>query len=308
MRKPLLLAAALLLTASLAHGQISFATLNGQAAGAYQAKRYAESGKLYDRAFKAKQARPTAGDYYNAACSWALAGNPRQAFRYLDQATEAGWENLAHLQQDPDLASLHADKRWAPMLTKLQAAATRREANYNRPLKQQLDSIYALDQGGRQRYGIILNKYGQKSPQMDSLIQAMDVIDARNLRRITALLDAHGWPSKAAVGNTGTQTVFLVLQHSDLPTLQKYFPLAQQAAEQGNLAKSELALMQDRLLMWQGKGQLYGSQVVRNPNTGKLEFAPIEDETRVDERRATVGLGPLADYAKRFGFEYTPKK
>ena len=30
---------------------------------------------------------------------------------------------------------------------------------------------------------------------------------------------------------------------------------------------------------------------------------PIEDEEHVDERRAEVGLEPLAEYLKRFGIE-----
>jgi hypothetical protein len=35
-----------------------------------------------------------------------------------------------------------------------------------------------------------------------------------------------------------------------------------------------------------------------------LQLEPIEDESNVDERRAKMGLGPLADYLKRFGIEY----
>jgi len=43
-----------------------------------------------------------------------------------------------------------------------------------------------------------------------------------------------------------------------------------------------------------------------NQATGKTEFFPIADEAHVDERRASVGLEPLADYAKGFGLEYKP--
>ncbi|RSK31249.1 hypothetical protein EI290_14340 [Hymenobacter metallilatus] len=248
---------------------------------------------------------PTSTDLYNAACSWALAGDATKAFQYLDRATLAGWENLAHVQQDTDLAALHADKRWQPMLTKLRAQLAKLEANYNRPLKQQLDSIYASDQGGRQQYAEIQKQYGDKSPQMQALWKEIEAKDARNLQKITALLDAHGWPTKAEVGNMGTQTVFLVIQHSNLPTLEKYFPMARQAAERGDLAKSALALMQDRLLMWQGKPQIYGSQLHTDPKTNKMVFYTIQDEAHVDERRAAIGMEPLASYAKRFGLEYT---
>ncbi|MCC3156210.1 hypothetical protein LJ737_03125 [Hymenobacter sp. 15J16-1T3B] len=309
MRRFYALGAALLLAAQLTQAQTAgFATLSGQAMGAYQNKQYAEAGKLFDQAFRDKKAQPTASDYYNAACAWALAGNKDQAFRYLDQATAAGWENVAHLKQDTDLDGLRADKRWQPLLGKLEASVARIEANYDMPLKRQLDSIYTTDQGSRQQLGGIQQKYGANSPEMQALWKQMGETDARNLQKITALLDQRGWPSKAKVGTRGSQTVFLVIQHSDRPTMEKYFPLAQQAVERGDLAKADFALMQDRLLMWQGKPQRYGSQVVNDVKTGKAGFYAIEDEAHVDERRASMGLGPLADYAKGFGFTYTPKK
>jgi hypothetical protein len=81
-----------------------------------------------------------------------------------------------------------------------------------------------------------------------------------------------------------------------------------EAAAKGELAKANLALLEDRVLVRQGKSQIYGSQLRNNPDTKKMEFYPIEDEAHVDERRSTVGLGPLTEYAKLFGLDYTPKK
>jgi hypothetical protein len=39
-----------------------------------------------------------------------------------------------------------------------------------------------------------------------------------------------------------------------------------------------------------------------------MEFFPIADEAHVDERRATMGLGTLADYGKMFNINYVPVK
>ncbi|GAA3938948.1 DUF6624 domain-containing protein [Hymenobacter algoricola] len=179
------------------------------------------------------------------------------------------------------------------------------EAGYNKPLKQQLDSIYASDQGGRVKYDAVEKQYGVKSPQMKALWKEMEETDARNLKIITALLDQYGWPTKAQVGKMGNETVFLVIQHSNLPAMEKYFPMAKQAAERGDLSRSALALLQDRILVGQGKPQIYGSQLHTDPVTNKTVFSPIEDEAHVDERRAALGMEPLATYAKRFGLEYT---
>ncbi|UOQ78981.1 hypothetical protein MUN84_10920 [Hymenobacter sp. 5516J-16] len=306
MKKTFLLLGALLISSSTLLAQADFGKLKQRASDAYATKDYKASGQYYDQALKQSKAQLTSGDYYNAACSWALAGDATKAFQYLDRATLAGWENVAHTQQDTDLTALHTDKRWQPMLTKMQAALAKTEANYNKPLKQQLDSIYASDQSGRMKHEAVEKQYGQHSPEMTTLWKDIEATDARNLQRITTLLDTHGWPTKAAVGNTGTTTVFLVIQHSDLATQQKYFPMAKQAAERGDLSKSALALLQDRILIGQGKPQLYGSQLHTDPTTGKTAFSPIEDEAHVDERRAALGMEPLASYAKRFGLEYKP--
>ncbi|WP_245326346.1 DUF6624 domain-containing protein [Hymenobacter wooponensis] len=303
MKKATTLLAALLLSSSLVFAQAEFRKLNQQAADAYAAKSYKSSGELYDQAFKQAKAQPSSTDLYNAACSWALAGDATKAFQYLDKATAAGWENVAHVKQDTDLTTLHADKRWQPMLAKLEAAVAKIEANYNKPLKQQLDSIYASDQGGRIKIDAVQKQYGPHSAELTALWKEIEATDARNLQRVTKLLDTHGWPRKSEVGNTGTQTVFLVIQHSNLPTMEKYFPMAKQAAERGDLSKSGFALLQDRMLMWQGKPQIYGSQLKGDAN-GKMMFHEIEDEAHVDERRAAIGMEPLASYAKRFGLEY----
>jgi hypothetical protein len=90
--------------------------------------------------------------------------------------------------------------------------------------------------------------------------------------------------------------------------MQKYLPLMRQAAAKGELSKSSLALVEDRILTFQNKPQLYGSQLHTNQETGKMEFFPILDEAHVDERRASMELGPIAEYAKGFGLEYVPVK
>ena len=53
-----------------------------------------------------------AEDWYDAACCSARAGDLATAFASLDRAFTAGFRDVAHLQDDPDLASLHADPRW----------------------------------------------------------------------------------------------------------------------------------------------------------------------------------------------------
>src|SRR4030095_3660822 len=50
--------------------------------------------------------------------------------------------------------------------------------------------------------------------------------------------------------------------------------------------------LEDRVLVGEGKKQLYGSQVVAGPD-GLPRLHPIEDPENVEERRRAIGLPPL---------------
>jgi hypothetical protein len=275
---------------------------------AHMANDFRKAGQLAEQAFALPGVQIGAGSYYNAACSWARAGETDNAFRDLDRADKAGWDNLTQLKTDSDLASLHADKRWPRLLKKVETAVARLERTQNIPLKRELAAIYESDQGPRRAVGPMQQRYKNGGPQLDSLYQQMKLHDTQNEARVKAIIAQYGWPGASLVGRSGSSTAFLVLQHSNLATIQEYLPLIRQAAAKGELTKGELALMEDRVLIFQNKAQVYGSQVRSNATTGKMEFFPIEDEAHVDERRASMGLGPLADYAQMFNFTYSPAK
>lgn len=275
---------------------------------AHMANDFRKAGELAEQAFALPGARIGAGSYYNAACSWARAGEVDRAFRDLGRAADAGWENLTQLETDTDLASLHADRRWPRLLKKVQATLARVEATQNIPLKRELAAIHESDQGPRRAVGPMQQRYKNGGPQLDSLYQQMKLHDTQNEARVKAIIAQYGWPGKSLVGAAGSSTAFLVLQHSNLATIQEYLPLIRQAAAKGELPKSDLALMEDRVLIFQQKPQVYGSQVHFNAAAGQMEFYPIADEAHVDERRATMGLGTLADYGKTFNITYVPVK
>ena len=54
-------------------------------------------------------------------------------------------------------------------------------------------------------------------------------------------------------------------------------------------------MLTDRVLLHQGKPQLYGTQF--GDNGSGLKPGKMQDPARVDQRRASVGLGPLAEYS-----------
>lgn len=128
-------------------------------------------------------------------------------------------------------------------------------------------------------------------------------IDSTNLLEIESIISTYGWLGKSAVGEKASSTLFYVIQHSNLEKQLKYFPLLQKSVEQGESKPSFMALMHDRILMQQGKKQIYGSQVLLNEK-GEQVFYPIEDEKNVNERRAKMGMQSIEEYGKFFGINY----
>lgn len=275
----------------------------------YDEKKYLKSALSYDSLFNLYKWQGLRSDKYNAACSWTLAGNIEKAFSYLNMAViDDKWVNLAHILSDSDLNALHSDKRWEHLINKVKSNKEKAEANFNKFLVQLLDTIYNEDQGGRENIDIIQKQFGWQSKQMDSLWRSINFQDSINLIKVKKIIDTYGWLGPDEVGQQGAATIFLVIQHADSLTQTTYVPKMREAVEKGKALPQNLALLEDRILTRQGKGQIYGSQVKRNEQTGKNEFFPIQDEANVNKRRASVGLQPLEEYAKLFDFEYVLPK
>jgi hypothetical protein len=88
------------------------------------------------------------------------------------------------------------------------------------------------------------------------------------------------------------------VQHADWDTAfqNRCLTLVQQAFAEGDASGQSLALLTDRVRVHQGRPQLYGSQTRFVDHTVLVD--PIEDEVHVDERRARLGLPPMAEYLK----------
>ena len=76
------------------------------------------------------------------------------------------------------------------------------------------------------------------------------------------------------------------------------------AVKEGNAKASDLAYLEDRVLLRQGKKQIYGSQIYYDGETGAFFVQPLEDPDHVDARRASVGLEPLADYLEYWDMKW----
>jgi hypothetical protein len=263
----------------------------------YRAKDFRQSAYKYSHAFKVNGWKGLANDRYNAACSWALAAVPDSAFFQLDRiATKLNYSDYRHITTDPDLKSLQNDNRWEPLLEKIKQNKDKVEANLNKPLVAILDSIYDEDQTYRRQIDEIEKMYGLESTEMKDHWKIINEKDSLNLIKVKSILDQYGWVGADVVGRQGNSTLFLVIQHADQATQEKYLPVMREAVANGKARGSDLALLEDRTALGQGKRQIYGSQIGRDPETLMYYVSPLDDPDNVDKRRAEVGLEPLSVY------------
>jgi SagB-type dehydrogenase family enzyme len=89
-------------------------------------KEYARAAEAYEQAVAAGCGGES--EIYSAACCRALAGEADSAFRLLDGLAAGGWSTSELLRDDEELASLHCDARWEPLLRRIDAGQAEREA------------------------------------------------------------------------------------------------------------------------------------------------------------------------------------
>lgn len=125
-------------------------------------------------------------------------------------------------------------------------------------------------------------------------------VDTENTKRLGEIVDQHGWPTYALVGRDGAQAAWLLVQHTDLsPTFQRKCLELMDKVPRDRLSRRDVASLTDRVLLAEGKKQVYGTQV--SLRRGKCVPSPLEDEANVDRRRREVGLSPLVEYLKSIG-------
>ena len=297
MRKAILPLLAVIGITLQAQDKAKYEALVQEADSLYGAKDLLGSAQRYSSAFAYMGGGGTMEDKYNAACSWALAEIPDSAFNQLSRLAErADYDDVPSILLDHDLNQLRADTRWPHLVALVSANRYKAQANLNRPLAHLLDSIFIEDQRYRQQGPLVEQQYGRDSEEWKTMLREMDRSDSTNINLVRDILDKHGWLGADSVGETGNVTFFAVIQHADLATQQRYLPMMRAAAAKGNADGGDLAYVEDRMALDEGKRQVYGSQIGFDKDTGNYYILPLEDPDHVDERRKKVRLSPIADY------------
>lgn len=114
-------------------------------------------------------------------------------------------------------------------------------------------------------------------------------VDEENTKKLKAIIDEIGWPAISLVGAQASHQAWLLAQHADHdPEFQAYCLSLMRRQPEGEVNKSNIAYLEDRIRTGRGEPQLYGTQF-RRGESGNLEPFPIENVENLDKRRAEMG-------------------
>jgi hypothetical protein len=156
-------------------------------------------------------------------------------------------------------------------------------------LRRELLQMGRLDQEVREGFSA-------ERVQDTAYIGRMMRVDSAHTTRMREILRMHGWPVISLVGEDAAAAAFLLVQHTADNDLQRAALALMEAAPGGEVSLPDLAMLSDRVRVRQGLPQRYGSQF--SLVDGRWIADPIDDLARLDERRASMGLPPMADYVR----------
>jgi hypothetical protein len=128
----------------------------------------------------------------------------------------------------------------------------------------------------------------------------MEAVHRHNSARLARIIADHGWPSERLVGVEGAAAAGMIAQHAiGEPDFQRACLVALgRAAARGEVPAWQPAMLEDRIRVFEGRLQRYGTQLEID-DEGRLYPHPVEDPDGVEARRQAVGLEPLAEKLAR---------
>lgn len=161
----------------------------------------------------------------------------------------------------------------------------------NRILVKKIWEMAKLDQAIRK--GGTISSYAKPNWKDKGLITK------GNTKILKKIVKQFGWPTIQLVGKKASNLAWLLVQHADHDLkFQRYcLRLMIKEAKRGNVLWENVAYLTDRILVNDGRPQLYGTQFYESK--AKLIPRLIKNVDELDERRKEMGLEPFEDYEKK---------
>ncbi len=138
---------------------------------------------------------------------------------------------------------------------------------------------------------------GARTEIIEATGDTFNAVDEDNTAWAISLLDEFDFAALVSEQPTLAADIAALIQHGDISAQRRLLDLVEPFALAGGFNGMRYALLYDRVAVAEDRPQRYGSQF--RCENGEQVYPPIEDPDMVDERRATLGLEPLAVYQAR---------
>jgi hypothetical protein len=117
-----------------------------------------------------------------------------------------------------------------------------------------------------------------------------------NAKTLNEIIDTIGYPTTDKVGKEASEAAWLIIQHSigQPDFMKKCVKILEGAVSENKANSKNLAYLTDRVEVFEGKPQLYGTQFDWDEN-GELSPNAFDDLNKVNERRKSIGLNTLEE-------------
>ena len=199
-----------------------------------------------------------------------------------------GLPHVGHVEpQGTPCPALDTTAAWARVNRSWSREAGLRWSNDS--LRRVLLTLRDRDQALRAEYGARAGDtlYVKRMMTEDSLLAI----------EMDGILSRFGLPTRTMVGPAGSDAAMLVIQHN-WPLQERVLALAK-ALPPGEISPEKLGMLEDRVLVHQGKPQRFGTQFTPRPD-GVFRFAPVSEPETLDARRSAAGMPPMLQYVCMF--------
>ncbi|MGD1840067.1 MAG: DUF6624 domain-containing protein [Thermonemataceae bacterium] len=126
--------------------------------------------------------------------------------------------------------------------------------------------------------------------------EAMAQLHNHNAEVLNEIIDDIGYPTSEKVGAEASEAAWLVIQHAiGKPSfMKKCAALLESLVSEYKIDLRPLVYLTDRIAVFEGKPQLYGTQFDWDEN-GLLSPSLFDDLTKVNQRRKALGFNTLEE-------------
>jgi len=174
-------------------------------------------------------------------------------------------------------------------------------------IRDELEAMYDQDEE------LVRETLGSEAHDRSTVTRILAIDQARS-DRLKEIVDTIGWPTREMVGLKATEAAYMVIQHAghDIEFQNRCLAMMVDLVKQDQLPASYVALLSDRIRLFQNQPQLFGTQIAMALNEHGVMVPtptiPIEDPEHLDDRRALMGMPPYHEFVGAIALAYEASK